>query len=502
MSLLPRPVSQTTDRAAAPFRLTSSTVLRSAPGTTTAARLLAESLRASTGFPLPIEPLAAADDQGSSRGTEIRLTIDPATSGTSGAYRLTASATGVDIVGADAEGVSNGTQTLRQLLPPATWSQTPVAQQEWSVPATTVDDVPRFAYRGAMLDVARHFFTVAQVERLLDQLASLKLNHLHLHLTDDQGWRLEIDGWPALTEVGASTAVGGGSGGFYTADDYRAIVAYAADRCITIVPEVDVPGHTNAALSAYPELNADGIARDPYTGTEVGFSSLDIRSETTYRFLEDVFGQLAALTPGPYLHLGGDESLATTEEDFLLFARRASSLVAATGKTVVAWHEFGASQDLAPGTVGQYWNYVSPEPGHAEKLRSFVEQGGQVIMSPADASYLDMQYPDVAGPGLAWADGPTSVERSAVWEPTAIVDGIDEDVVIGVEAPLWTETVDRTEALEFLVFPRIASLAEIGWSPKRSADWTEFRGRLADVAQGWTAAGIAFHRSPEVDWLR
>lgn len=499
MSLLPRPVAQTTDASAAPFRLSPRTRVRSTAEAETSARLLTERLRTSTGFPVALDTVADGSGAPATSTADIGLSIDRTLATTRGAYRLTASASGVEIVGADVDGVFNGTQTLLQLLPPAVWAQAPV-DADWIVEATVIDDAPRFAYRGVMLDVARHFFTVAEVERLVDQIASLKLNHLHLHLSDDQGWRLEIDGWPELTAVGASTAVGGGSGGFYTADDYRAIVAYAADRRITIVPEIDVPGHTNAAVAAYPELNADGIAREPYTGTEVGFSSLDIHSETTYRFLDDVFTQLAALTPGPYLHLGGDESLATPEEDFLLFARRASELVAATGKTVVAWHEFGASRDLAPGTVGQYWNYVAPEAGHADKLRSFVEQGGRVIMSPADAAYLDMQYPDVPTPGLAWADGPTSIQRSAAWEPTGIVDGVGEEDILGVEAPLWTETVDRTEVLEFLVFPRVASIAEIGWSPRQTADWPHFRSRLADVAEGWAAAGIAFHRSPEVDW--
>ncbi|HXH34916.1 MAG TPA: family 20 glycosylhydrolase [Plantibacter sp.] len=499
MSLLPRPVSQTTDEAAAPFRLAPTTVVRTAPEAATVARLLAEGLRVSTGFELPVQSDTNDAADAATFDGAILLTVDPTLSATSGSYRLTVGAHGVEIVGADVDGAFNGTQTLRQLLPATNWSLEPVTD-DWAITATIIDDAPRFAYRGAMLDVARHFFTVAQVERFIDQLASLKINHLHLHLSDDQGWRLEIDGWPELTAIGASTAVGGGAGGFYTADDYRSIVEYAADRRITVVPEIDVPGHTNAALSAYPELNADGAAREPYTGTEVGFSTLDVHSETTYRFLGDVFTELAALTPGPYLHLGGDECLSTPTEDFLLFARRASELIAATGKTAIAWHEFGASSDLTPGTVGQYWNYVSPEAGHADKLRSFVEQGGQVIMSPADAAYLDMQYPDVPAPGLTWADGPTSIERSAAWEPTTVVDGLHEDDILGVEAPLWTETVDRTQTLEFLVFPRVASVAEIGWSPRRAADWTDFSARLADVAQGWTAAGIAFHRSPEIDW--
>lgn len=500
MSLLPRPASQTSDASASPFRLSAGSVIRTVAAASAAAGILAEALRASTGFALPVA-IVGADDDTPSSGADVTLSIDSGLATSGGAYRLTATASGIEILGVDAEGVQYGTQTLRQLLPPANWATTAAESQDWSVAATVIDDAPRFGYRGVMLDVARHFFTVEQVQRLIDQIAALKLNHLHLHLTDDQGWRLAIAGRPELTGVGAATAVGGGDGGSYTADDYRAIVDYAADRCVTIVPEIDVPGHTNAALAACPELNPDGVARRPYTGTEVGFSTLDIHAESTYTFLQDVFTQLAAMTPGPYLHLGGDEALVTTDEDFLYFARRVSELVATTGKTAIAWHEFGASRDLTPGTVGQYWNYVSPEDGHAEKLRSFVDQGGRVIMSPADAAYLDMQYPDVATAGLTWADGPTSVERSAAWEPTDVVAGVGEQEILGVEAPLWTETVGDVETLEFLVFPRIASIAEIGWSERRAPDWADFRGRLADIARGWSAAGIAFHRSPEVDWV-
>lgn len=500
MSLLPRPASQTSDASAPPFRLSAGSVIRTVATASATAGILADALRASTGFALPVA-IIGADGDAPRSGADVTLSIDSGLSTSSGAYRLTATASGIEILGVDAEGVQHGTQTLRQLLPPANWATTAAGAQDWSVAATVIDDAPRFAYRGVMLDVARHFFTVQQVQHFIDQIAALKLNHLHLHLTDDQGWRLAIAGRPELTDVGAATAVGGGDGGSYTADDYRAIVDYAADRCVTIVPEIDVPGHTNAALAACPELNPDGVARRPYTGTAVGFSTLDIHAESTYTFLRDVFTQLAAMTPGPYLHLGGDEALVTTDEDFLHFARRVSEIVATTGKTAIAWHEFGASRDLTPGTVGQYWNYVSPEDGHAEKLRSFVDQSGRVIMSPADAAYLDMQYPEVATAGLTWADGPTSVERSAAWEPTDVVAGVGEQEILGVEAPLWTETVGDVQTLEFLVFPRIASIAEIGWSERRALDWSDFRGRLAGIARGWSAAGIAFHRSPEVDWV-
>ena len=189
------------------------------------------------------------------------------------------------------------------------------------------------------------------------------------------------------------------------------------------VPEIDAPGHTNAALSAYPELNADGVAPAPYEGIEVGFSSLSAapeRAEATDRFLADVTREVAELSPGPWLHIGGDESLATSKEDYLDLVRRITAAAAATGKTVVGWHELGASTELPAGTVGQYWNYVEPEDEHhVELVRSFVAQGGRLIMSPADVAYLDMIYPDGVQKdgrelGLQWARGATTLEGTVV----------------------------------------------------------------------------------------
>jgi hexosaminidase len=340
-----------------------------------------------------------------------------------------------------------------------------------------------------MLDVARHFFPVEAVKRYIDDIALLKLNHLHLHLTDDQGWRIHLDSWPELTGVGASTQVGGGGGGFYTKDDYREIVEYAASRFVTIVPELDMPGHTNAAIAAYPELGDAPV--EPYEGIEVGFSSLAIRSERTYEFIADVTRELAELTPGPYLHLGGDESLATTDEDFRYFIARATAIGADTGKTIIGWHEMGRSRDLPPGTVGQYWGFTTPQEGAAAPTLSFVEQGGRVILSPADAIYLDMKYDESSPLGLVWANGPTSVARSFEWEPTEVVPGLGEEGILGVEAPLWTETLSTVEELETMAFPRIASAAEIAWSQRRPRVFAEFEPRLAAFTAHLDRHGIA-----------
>ncbi|MES1170042.1 MAG: family 20 glycosylhydrolase, partial [Leifsonia sp.] len=227
------------------------------------------------------------------------------------------------------------------------------------------------------------------VKRFIDAIVLLKVNHLHLHLTDDQGWRIHINSWPNLTAHGGSTGSDGSAGGFYTQDEFRDLVAYAAERHVTIVPELDMPGHTNAALASYPELNADGVAPALYTGAKVGFSTLLTGDETTARFVDDVVREVAAITPGPYLHIGGDECQSTDPADFLRFIADASATVARHGKIPAGWHEMGKSDQLPEGTVGQYWDFLTPRGTAADETLSFVRQGGSVILSPADVAYLD-----------------------------------------------------------------------------------------------------------------
>ena len=406
------------------------------------------------------------------------------------AYAVTVDSSGIRIAGSPA-GLFYGVQTLRQL------------GVDGAFAAVDITDSPRFSYRGAMLDVARHFFGVDDVKRFIDAIAQLKINHLHLHLSDDQGWRIQIKKWPRLTEHGASTSVNGDGGGFYTQADYSAIVDYAASRFVTVVPEIDMPGHTNAALASYPELTADGVAPALYEGMEVGFSSLTIGSERTYEFLRDVLGEVAAITPGPFLHIGGDESLSTTPEDFLVFAKRAGEVVASTGKTLVGWHELGKSHDLPPGSIGQYWGFTTPEGDAAAEARSFIERGGRLILSPADVAYLDIKYDAATELGLDWAKGPTSLDDAAAWEPTEIIPGIGEAEILGIEAPVWTETLVTIDDVELLAFPRLAAIAEIAWSPRVDAAsrYASLRDRLPAFGARLEAAGTTFFRAPGVDWL-
>jgi hexosaminidase len=342
-----------------------------------------------------------------------------------------------------------------------------------------------------MLDPARHFLTVDEVKRYLDLLALYKINTLHLHLADDQGWRIEIDSWPRLATYGGSSEVGGGPGGYYTEQEYAEIVSYAAERYITVVPEIDMPGHTNAALASYAELNCDGNAPPLYTGTQVGFSSLCIDKEITYEFVDDVVRELAAMTPGPYIHIGGDEAHVTPHDDYVRFINRVEDIVASHGKRMIGWEEV-AGADVSPDSIAQHW-WTGAEAVQA------AEKGMGVVMSPATKVYIDMKYNEDTELGLTWA-GYSSVRDSYEWDPGSHVEGLPTSAVLGVEAPLWGETVENIEHVEFMAFPRMAGVAERGWSGADGRSWDEYRRRLAGHGERWEVMGVDFYRSPQVPW--
>jgi hexosaminidase len=453
------------------------------------AETLAARLRRSTGYGLPV--VARGHGAG-----DIRLALAPAGTGAEG-YRLDATRHGVSLRAKTPAGLFHGVQTLRQLLPAKVESST-VQSGPWTVPGVRIADEPRFAWRGAMLDVSRHFFSVAEVKRYIDQLALYKINTLHLHLADDQGWRIMIDSWPRLATFGGSTEVGGGPGGYYTKQDFAAIVSYAAANFMTVVPEIDSPGHTNAALASYAELNCDGVAPPLYTGTEVGFSSLCVDKEITYEFLDDVIREITAQTPSPYYHLGGDEAHSTEHDDYVRFVNREQAIVHRYGKRMMGWQEIAAA-DAAPGSVAQYWNTASgSEPG-TTLARTAVSKGMKIVMSPANRAYLDMQYNPDTPLGLHWA-GYVEVRDAYEWDPARLVDGVGESDVLGVEGPLWSETLDESPDIEFMAFPRLPGLAELGWSPRTGRSWDEYRFRLAAQGPRWDALGINYYRSPQVPW--
>lgn len=475
-TLIPKPVSVRPARGAFTFAPTARVVV---PGELTGVgRYLAALLRETTGYRIPVTTAAA-------RPGDVVLSLAPARLASGEAYELRIDPDRVSIAG-DAPGAFYAVQTLRQLLP---------AKKPWRVPAGTIADAPRFPWRGAMLDVARHFFGVADVERFIDAMAAYKLNRLHLHLSDDQGWRISIRSWPKLSVHGGSTAVGGGPGGYFTQRDYRRLVAYAQSRFVTIVPEIDMPGHVEAALSSYPELSCDGKAHPLYTGIDVGFSSLCATKAVTYRFVDQVLGELARLTPGPWLHIGGDEAAATKPAEYVRFVERVQRIVRRHRKQAIGWEEIGKAT-LAPGSVVQHWNL---DPQRSALSAQAVKQGAKVIMSPGDKAYLDMKYDRSTRLGLHWA-GYTSVRASYAWDPAGVVAGVGEADVLGVEAPVWSETLRTLADVQYMAFPRLIGIAEIGWSPRAGRSWREYRLRLAAQAPLLGRLGVRFYRAPEIPW--
>jgi hexosaminidase len=483
-SVVPVPVSVT----AVPnvtYNLTSGTQIRAQASATGVANLLAATLRRSTGFALPV-----SDTTGN--GITLSLSGADPQVGAQG-YQLEVTANGVTIKATTTAGLFAGTQTLRQLLPPKVEAST-VQSGPWPVPGARILDYPRFGYRGAMLDVARHFFTPDVVKRYIDELALYKINHLHLHLADDQGWRIVIDSWPRLATYGGSTQVGGGPGGYYTKAQYTDIVNYAAARSITVVPEIDMPGHTNAALASYAELNCNGVAPPLYTGTAVGFSTLCVPKEVTYRFVDDVIRELAALTPGPFIHIGGDEAQSTSDADYRTFMNRVLPIVSKYGKQAMGWHEVAKVNPPASVTP-QFWGTNTSN----SSVTAAANRGSKILLSPANKAYLDMKYNSSTPLGLSWA-GYIEVRTAYDWNPGSYLSGVGESAVRGVEAPLWSETIRTRSDIEFMAFPRLPAIAEIGWSPWAKHNWDAFRQRLAAQGPRWQAMGMNYYRSSQVPW--
>jgi hexosaminidase len=414
----------------------------------------------------------------------IQLQLKENTSLGAEGYELIITADSIHLNANRPAGLFYGLQTLRQLI-----SAQNASNLTLNLPAISIQDSPRYSWRGAMLDVARHFFRVQDVKRFIDLIAHYKMNRLHLHLSDDQGWRIEIKSWPRLTEVGGQTQVNGGGGGFFTQEQYQEIVDYAHSRYVTIIPEIETPGHINAALASYPELNCDGKAPEPYEGITVGFSSLCIDKEITYQFLDDVIRELAALTPGPYIHIGGDEAQSTTEADYRRFLKRIQQIVFSHDKTPIGWSEIGGAE-LDSRTIAQHW--------FGAAYQGAKEQDCKIILSPANKTYVDMKYDASTSLGLNWA-GFISVKDCYDWEPGSYVEKLEESDILGLEAALWSETITTMKDIEYLAFPRLPGLAELAWSRKRQS-WEDYRQRLAKHGKHMKALDINFFKSADVDW--
>jgi hexosaminidase len=427
------------------------------------------------------------------------------------AYRLSSGTEGVLIEAGDAAGAFYGVQTLRQLLPAAAFRKG-AAGGGLSLPAVRIEDAPRFAWRGVLLDVARHFLAKADLLRFIDLVAMHKLNVLHLHLTDDQGWRLEIKRYPRLTEIGAwrkESQVGWNGamdgrphGGFYTQDDIREIVAYAARRHVTVVPEIDLPGHTQAAIAAYPELGNLGTALEVATTWGVGTNVLNV-ADSTVEFFQNVLDEVLDLFPSPYICVGGDEcrkdqwrespaaqwrisECGLRDEDELQswFIRRFADHLGARGRRMVGWDEI-LEGGLPGGAVvaswrGDYGAVAAAKFGH------------DVITCPSTSVYLD--YRQAPGESEPVPFG-TVLTLDDVYAFDPVPATLDDDRaarhVIGSQCCLWTEFIDSARQLDYMAFPRLSAFAETVWSPG-AKDLADFRHRLTAHLARLAAFGVEY----------
>jgi hexosaminidase len=487
VSLIPKPLKTTpTNSAFALDQFTAIYTSKNATGFEEVGTFLANKLKSKTNLTIPVNSEGA-------NTIERVIYINQSDSidlESPEAYQLYINQDSIIINANTAEGAFRGIQTLRQLVPIES-NDTLALQKIWPVPSGKIVDNPNFGYRGSMLDVARHFFSVDDVKKYIDLLAYYKINVLHLHLSDDQGWRIEIKSWPKLTEVGGSTEVGGESGGFYTQEDYKEIVRYAAERYMTIIPEIDMPGHTNAASVSYPFLNGNGKTPKLYEGTHVGFSTFDTHKDTVYTFIDDVVREISAITPGPYFHVGGDESHVTKKSDYIYFINKVEKIVQKHGKLMIGWDEV-AIADVDSTSISQWW-------ASEENAKKAVEKGMKVIVSPAKKAYLDMEYDTLSKFGLHWA-AYIPVDTAYIWTPEEY--GIPIENILGVEAPLWSETISNIDELEYLAFPRIIGYSELSWSTKENRKWEDYKVRLADQAPFLDRMDVKYYPSPLIDWKK
>lgn len=519
ISIIPQPVS--VQPATGTFALTNSTVIQFDKGAEGIAGYLAEKLKTPTGFTLKVD-----DNKNAEKGN-IVLSLSGKTGNREG-YSLTVSSDGIVISADSAAGLFYGVQTLMQLLPKEIESKKTVPGVAWLVPAVSITDQPRFGWRGLMLDVARHFYTKQQVKDFIDDMVKFKYNTLHLHLTDDQGWRLQIESLPKLTEVGAwrpeRTGRWGNTprpdpkepknyGGFYTHDDIRELVKYAADRFVTILPEVDVPGHSLAAVASYPDLSCTDSTYYVSVGDKImnwhskGFTALLDNTvcpanEKVYAFLDKVFTEIAELFPCEYIHMGGDECakdfwvknpaiLALMKKEGLkdmhevqaYFVKRVEKILASKGKKLIGWDEI-LEGGLPESATVMSWR------GTKGGIKA-AQLGHKVVMSPSTYAYLDLYQGDPISEPPTY--GMVRLRDSYNFDP--VPEGVDPKFILGGQANLWTEQLQNMRAVQYMLWPRALAIAESVWSPKSKKDWNDFISRVEEEFGRMDEAGMKYSRS-------
>lgn len=369
-------------------------------------------------------------------------------------------------------GLSRGLRRLNTLA---------IANHHREPVAVRIFDYPAYKHRGLHIDVSRHFFGVPTIVRVMDAMSELGLNILHLHLSDDQGWRIEIPQFRELIERSSDCAVGGEEGGYYSLEDYQTLVEEARSRMIAIIPEIDIPGHVNAALHAIEGLNPDGVCPPLYEGTEVGFSTLSTKAPATQAFLEAVVQTLAPFSPAG-IHIGGDESFSTAEGDYPIIVGSQIERIHALGKRALAWEE--AADLLGEGDLVQVWH----DDLEGDSIARAVARGVRAVMSPGPKAYFDMkEYPEQKL-GITWA-GILPMKTAWDWDPEKICEGVDREGIEGVEACLWSETLRREKDVWEMLLPRLAGLAEVAWAGGPVGSWEDFLERLAGLEGLWRGRG-------------
>ncbi len=492
IAVIPRPVKMEITGGA--FVLRANTKILVTKETEGVGNYLAELLGPATGYDLKVKKVSKAKCRPNS--IDLRVGGDLDVMGAEG-YKLKVHDNRVCISGATEQGVFYGIQTLRQLLPVEIFQQKTVSNVQWLIPQVTIEDEPRYKWRGMHLDVCRHFFDKEFVKKYIDLLAMHKMNTFHWHLTEDQGWRIEIKKYPGLTEIGSVRAGEYGSkypdgetyGGYYTQDEVREVVAYAAERFITVVPEIEMPGHAVAALTAYPEFSCTG---GPFTVREQWGVSKDIYcagNEDTFKFLEDIVSEVVDLFPGEYFHIGGDEApkdrwskcakcQARIKSENLkdehglqsYFIKRMENFLATKNKRLIGWDEI-LEGGLAPNATVMSWR------GMAGGIAA-AKQGHDVVMSPMSHCYYDFyQGPAALEPKAI--GGYVPLDRVYSYDPTP--DSLTEQEarhIMGAQGNVWTEYMATTEHVEYMSYPRACALSEVVWSPKSPKDYKEFFKRL------------------------
>jgi hexosaminidase len=539
LPLIPAPATTTADDGTLILGETVAVVVQSAELADIAARFV-EDVRIDAGIALTLAPEPVASPH-------ITLRIDTAgienippaaglradgkapTDDADERHGLEITRYGLHVWGPTPEAVHRGLTTLRQLI------TTHTHDGNAALSTTRIIDGPRFAWRGLSLDVARTFHSPATVRRVIDMCSLYKLNVLHLHLTDDQGWRIEVPARPALTEIGAAGAYGDRAGGYYSHAEMAALVAYAAERFVTVVPEIDLPGHTAAVFRAYPELApTDAISIEVGNGSSFDLGTLDPGRAETWAFVEDVLDAVIPQFPqSVYVHIGGDEAFGMPDEAHATFVERAIALVRARGKRAVGWQEI-ARAAVGPDELVQYWmeareiesiadetlNSIAPPqllPLLVDNLKKAKDdvpralaQGARLLISPTKPLYFDRPHADASSDPVQEQERQriglpiypaTSIRDGIEWDPVADTPGVRRDAQIaGVEAAIWCETIANQDELEFMLLPRLAALAEKAWASCTPIDWSDYAARLGPQSAAWKRRGWIWFRSAEIDW--